>query len=83
MAAKAITVTLGEMALHAEHHLASGRNASMSDVMRVGLCALDLDDAVLDELVHVRVAEALADPRPPMLLNEAFAKVRASIAKTL
>ncbi|RYM09629.1 type II toxin-antitoxin system ParD family antitoxin [Sphingobium cupriresistens] len=81
MAAKAISVTLGEMASHAERHLASGRYASMSEVMRAGLRALDREEAVLDELVRVRVAEALADPRPPMPLDKAFAKVRASIAK--
>ncbi|WP_234831527.1 MULTISPECIES: type II toxin-antitoxin system ParD family antitoxin [Sphingobium] len=82
MAAKAISITLGEMASHAERHLASGRYASMSEVMRAGLRALDREEAVLDELVRVRVAEALADPRPAMPLDKAFAKVRASIAKT-
>ena len=81
MAAKAITVTLGEMTSHAERHLASGRYASMSEVMRAGLRALDREEAVLDELIRVRVAEALADPRPAVALDTAFAQVRAFVVK--
>ncbi len=45
--------------------------------MRAGLRALDREEAILDELVRVRVAEALADPRPAMPLDKAFAQVRA------
>lgn len=81
MAAKAITVTLGEMATHAERHLSSGRYASMSEVMRAGLRALDREEAVLDGLVRARVEEALADPRPTLSLKDAFAQVRAAIVR--
>lgn len=81
MAAEAIMVTLGGMVSHAERHLASGRYTSMSEVVQAGLRALDREEAVLDELVRVCVAEALADPRPPMPLGKAFAMVRASIAE--
>lgn len=80
MVAKAISVTLGEMATHAERHLASGRYTSMSEVMRAGLRALDREEAVLDTLVQVRVQEALADSRPPVALKEAFAKIRKAAA---
>lgn len=80
MVAKAISVTLGEMATHAERHLASGRYTSMSEVMRAGLRALDREEAVLDALVQVRVQEALADSRPPVALKEAFAQIRKAAA---
>lgn len=49
--------------------------------LRAGLRALDHEEAVLDKLVRVRVAEAVDDPRPPMPIDRAFAQVRASIAK--
>lgn len=78
---KAVTVTLGEMGSHAERHLASGRFASMSEVVRAGLRALDREEEMLDEIIRIRVAEALADPRPMMSLEGAFAAVRAAVAE--
>lgn len=80
MAAKAVTVTLGEMAVRAEQHLASGRFASMSEVVRAGLRALDREEAALDSLIRAKVEEALADKRPAVPVAEAFARVRASAA---
>jgi len=78
MAAKAVSVTLGEMAERAEQHLASGRFSSMSEVVRAGLRALDREEAALDALMRARVQEALEDPRPSVPLTEAFARVRAA-----
>lgn len=80
MSAKPVTVTLGEMAGHAQRHLASGRFASMSEVMRAGLRALDREEAALDGLIAARVAEALADPRPSVDAATGFAAVRATVA---
>ncbi len=80
MAAKAISVTLGEMTTHAERHLASGRYTSMSEVMRAGLRALDREEAVLDALVQARVEQALSDSRAPVPLQEAFAQIRKATA---
>jgi antitoxin ParD1/3/4 len=80
MSSKPVTVTLGEMASRAERHLASGRFASMSEVVRAGLRALDREEAALELLLHARVQEALADPRPAVPLAEAFAQVRAAVA---
>jgi len=81
MAAKAVTVTLGDMAEHAERHLASGRFASMSELVRAGLRALDREEAALDALLRAHVAEALADERPAMPMHEAFAAVRVAVAE--
>lgn len=78
MPATAVTVTLGEMAGHARRHLDSGRYASMSEVVRAGLRALDREEAALDAVLRARVAEALADPRPSVPLAEGMAAVRAA-----
>jgi antitoxin ParD1/3/4 len=75
---KPVTVTLGKMAERAEAHLASGRFASMSELMREGLRALDRQEAMLDELYRAKLAEALADPRPTSSAEETFAEVRSA-----
>jgi antitoxin ParD1/3/4 len=81
MRTKAVSVTLGEMAEHAERHLASGRFSSMSEVVRAGLRALDREEAALDTLLRAKVEEALADERPPVPMAEAFARVRVTAAR--
>ena len=75
MASKAVTVTLGNMADRARHHIATGRFASMSEVLREGLRALDRQEAMLDELYRRKIDEALADPRPSIPIDEAFARL--------
>jgi antitoxin ParD1/3/4 len=60
------------MTQRAERHLASGRFASMSELVRAGLRALDREEAALDMLLRARVAEALADERPAVPVTEAF-----------
>jgi antitoxin ParD1/3/4 len=77
MASKAVTVTLGEMGERAKRHLESGRFSSMSEVLREGLRALDRQEAMLDELYRRKIDEALADPRPAIPVDEAFARLEA------
>jgi antitoxin ParD1/3/4 len=77
MTGKAVTVTLGEMTERARYHIASGRFASMSEVLREGLRALDRQEAMLDELYRRKIDEAFADPRPSIPLDEAFARLEA------
>lgn len=76
---KPVTVTLGGMAERAQRLVDSGRYASMSEVVRAGLRALDREEAALDALIKAKVEEALADPRPPVPMNEAFARIRAGL----
>src|SRR3546814_12622489 len=63
-AEKPVTVTLGPLTGAAQERVKSGRYASVSEVVRAGLRALDREEALLDELLKARVAEALADPPP-------------------
>ena len=72
MASKAVTVTLGEMGERAKRHVQSGRFSSMSEVVRAGLRALDREEAALDEMLRVKIQEALDDPRPSIPAEEAF-----------
>ncbi len=75
-----VTVTLGEMGARAEQHVRSGRYASVSEVMRAGLRALDREEIALDTLLKARVEQALRDPRPPVGIDAAFDSLRAAAA---
>ena len=73
---KPVTVTLGAMGERARAHVESGRYASLSEVMRAGLRALDREEAALDALLKARVDAALADDRPTIPAVEVFAAIR-------
>jgi len=81
---KPITVTLGPLAERAEARVRSGEYASVSEVVRAGLRALDREDAMLERLflpideddpkwiafIREKVEESLADPRPSIPAEE-------------
>ncbi len=92
---KPISVTLGPLGARAEERVKSGDYASISEVVRAGLRALDREEEALDRLfgppadeddparkawVRARIEEALNDPRPPIPAAEAFADLDARIA---
>lgn len=80
MASVPVTVTLDpDLARHAERYVASGEYGSVSEVVQEGLRALDREQAAYNEYVRVKVAEALADPRPAIPLKEAMARLRAGL----
>jgi antitoxin ParD1/3/4 len=67
---KPISVTLGPFAEKVERRIRDGRYASVSEVIRDGLRALDREDELFEEILKAKVAEALADPRPPISSEE-------------
>lgn len=67
---KPISVTLGPFAEKVERRVRDGSYSSASEVIREGLRALDRQDELFDEILKAKVAEALADPRPPISLEE-------------
>lgn len=80
-AEKPVTVTLGKMGGLARRLVDEGRYASVSEVMRAGLRALEREEAALDALIKEKVREALADPRPPIPMDEAFDRAFAKLAE--
>ena len=74
---KPISVTLGPFAEKVEKRVQEGRYASVSEVIRDGLRALDREDELFDEILRIKVQEALADPRPPISLEEAYNRLAA------
>ncbi len=74
--AKPVTVTLGAMSEGASRRVATGQYASVSEVVRAGLRALDREETALDTIIKARVAEALADTRPAVSHEQVFEKLR-------
>lgn len=79
--ARPVTVTLGELTERAEARVRSGDYASMSEVVRAGLRALDREERLLDAVLKARVEEALVDPRPALPLAEGFSRLRQHAAE--
>ena len=77
---KPITVTLGPLAARAEARVRDGHYSSVSEVVRAGLRALDREEAAFEAILKAKVTEALADPRPSIPIDEAFAQLDAHIA---
>lgn len=75
-AAKPVTVTLGGMAKSAQAHVASGRYASISEVVRAGLRALDREEETLHELLRMRMAKLHDQSEATSSLGDAAARIR-------
>jgi antitoxin ParD1/3/4 len=71
-----ITVTLGELQERVDSRVQSGAYASVSEVLRAAVRALDREDAALDDWLRERIEEALADPRPNVPAREVFERLR-------
>jgi antitoxin ParD1/3/4 len=80
-ATKPVTVTLGPLTEMAQGRVASGRYASVSEVVRAGLRALEREEAALDAILKAKVEAALSDPAPSIPQAEVFDALRAAHAK--
>jgi antitoxin ParD1/3/4 len=80
-ATKPVTVTLGALTEMAQTHVASGRYASVSEVVRAGLRALEREETALDALLKAKVEDALADRSPTIAQSDVFTELRAHHAK--
>ncbi|MGX7705484.1 type II toxin-antitoxin system ParD family antitoxin [Methylobacterium sp. Gmos1] len=80
---KPVTVTLAEMQEKVEARVRSGAYASVSEVVRAGLRALDREEAALDTVLRQKVQEALNDPSPPIPADQVFEELRAYHAERL
>ena len=76
-AEKPVTVTLGKMGALARRLVDEGRYASVSEVMRAGLRALEREEEALETLIRQKVAEPLDDSRPPLNSAEVSAALDA------
>ncbi|CAO4177413.1 type II toxin-antitoxin system ParD family antitoxin [Methylorubrum populi] len=74
---KPVTVTLGEMQERVEARVRSGGYASVSEVVRAGLRALEREEAAVENALGRKVQEALDDPGQPLPADQVFAELRA------
>jgi len=77
-----VTVTLGDLRQRVEARVKSGAYASVSEVVRAALRALEREEAALDDWLRQRVDEAFADPRPNVPARAVFKRLRAHHAGT-
>lgn len=80
---KPVSVTLGELQERVDARLQSGSYATVSEVLRAGLRALDREEAAIDAVLRQKVQEALDDPRPSIPSDQVFAELRAHHAERM
>ena len=71
-----LTITLGELHQGVKERVKSGAYASVSEVMRAAVRALDREEAAVNDWLRRRVDEALAAPRPNVPVRDVFKRLR-------
>jgi antitoxin ParD1/3/4 len=71
-----VTVTLGDLQQRVDARVKSGAYASVSEVLRAAVRALDREDQMMSAWMRQRVEESLADPRPDVPAATVFRELR-------
>jgi antitoxin ParD1/3/4 len=71
-----VTVTLGDLQQRVKARVKSGAYASVSEVMRAAVRALEREEAAVNEWLRQRVDDAFADPRPNVPARDVFERLR-------
>jgi antitoxin ParD1/3/4 len=71
-----VTVTLGDLRASVEERVKSGAYASVSEVVRAAVRALDREESAVNDWLKQRVEEAFADPRPNVPARDVFRRLR-------
>lgn len=72
MAERDPEIRLGRYTERAEFYVSRGAYESVADVVESALDLLDEHERKLIAVMRVKVAEAIADPRPALPMEEAF-----------
>ncbi|MES2339744.1 MAG: type II toxin-antitoxin system ParD family antitoxin [Pseudomonadota bacterium] len=72
-------IRLGQFTERAEEYVGKDVFESIDDVLMAAFDALDRERAAWTRHVRTLVQEAIDDPRPPVPMDEAFARVREQI----
>ena len=75
MAERDPNIYLGQFTERAEDYVARGVFESIDEVIASALDALDRQEDALTVILREKVAEALADPRPAIPMEEAFRRL--------
>ncbi|CDN56986.1 Hypothetical protein RG1141_PA01500 (plasmid) [Neorhizobium galegae bv. officinalis bv. officinalis str. HAMBI 1141] len=73
---KSITLTLGKQQQVLDAMVESGEYDSASEAVRAALRALEREREALDEIIRLKVQEAMDDPRPSIPAAKVFAELR-------
>lgn len=79
MADRDPALNLAQFTERAEAFLGDGFHESVEEVLDDALQLLEQRREAFEAMVREKVAEALADPRPAVPIDEAFARIRANI----